>query len=482
MKGECVGRVIDRPLEIDDPMLRIPPHSVQAEYSVLGGLLLDNSAWDHAGDLLVAGDFYQYEHRLIFTAIAELVSVSRPADVVTVFEALQSHGRAGDVGGLTYLNSLAQFVHSAANVRRYAEIVREKSILRRLVSAGDEIASAAFNLQKGKGVATLLEESVQRVLAIDVAGADADWESVDTGLVRVLDRIQAEANGESKADIISTGLRALDERLDGGGRPGELIVIGARPGMGKSALGLTIGVHAAANGEPTGYWSGEMAKAQLWNRALALASAVHLSRLKRTELLQQPDWTSITHGVEKLRSLPFHVNDRPSMTIANLRAAARALKRKHGLRVLVVDYLGLMDGTDPRQLRTYQLEEITKGLKQLAKEQGIVVYLLVQVSRKVEERPDQMPILSDLRDSGAIEQDADVVIFVHRPIKVDPDLAAEWKPYALCSLAKVRDGEPGKFDLMYVGENTRFMDWPQNVRVPTSKVRFSRPGRVMSEL
>jgi replicative DNA helicase len=454
--------------------LRLPPHSVEAESSVLGSLLLDNSAWDGIGDLLVDVDFYLYEHRLVFTAISSLINGRRPADVITVFATLESIGKAEDVGGLDYLNSLAQYIHSSANVRRYAEIVREKSILRRLVSAGNEIASAAFNLQKGSDTDTLLEESVQRLLAIHAGSVDGEWESVGDGLVCVLERIQKEANGASKPDTIATSLRGLDARLDGGGRPGEVIVIGARPSMGKSALGLTIGVNAAMEGEPTGYWSGEMPKAQLWNRALSLASEVHLSRIKRAERLDDRDWSSITEGLERLRKLPLHVNDRTSMTIAKLRSTARALKREHGLRVLVVDYLGLMDGTDPRQPRTYQLEEITKGLKQLAKELGIVVYLLVQLSRKVEERVDQLPILSDLRDSGAIEQDADIVVLVHRPWKVQPDLGEEWKLYAKLSVVKLRDGEPGLIDAMFVGEHTMFQDWPSDVPVPSKAGRLQK--------
>jgi len=453
--------------------LRIPPHSVEAESSVLGGLLQDNDCWDRVGDLLSDVDFYRYEHRLVFSAISTLINASKPADVITVYAQLEKAGKHEEVGGLPYLNSLAQYVPSAANIRRYAEIVRERSILRRLVSASDEIASAAFNLQ-GKTVDALLEEAVQKVMGIDAGTSQDDWESVGTGIVRVLDRISDEASGHSKPDIIPTGLTDLDERLDGGMRPGEVIVIGARPSMGKSALGLTIGVNTSMDGEPTGYWSGEMPKPQLWNRALSMSSAVHLSRIKRAERLRDFDWPQITTGVEKLRQLPLHVNDRPAMTIGKLRAATRALKRKHGVRVLVVDYLGLMDGTDPKQPRTYQLEEITKGLKQLAKELGIAILLLVQLSRKVEERVDQMPILSDLRDSGAIEQDADIVIFVHRPWKAKPDLGDEWKYYAKVSVAKLRDGEPGYVDLMYVGENTRFQDWPEGQDIPTSQVRVKR--------
>jgi replicative DNA helicase len=218
-------------------------------------------------------------------------------------------------------------------------------------------------------------------------------------------------------------------------------------------------------------FSMEMPAPQLANRVMSMVSSIHLSRLKRAERLRDFDWPNITSGAEKMTRLPLRISDAGGLNINQIRARARALKRKHGLRLLVVDYLGLMDGLDPKQPRTYQLEDITKGLKRLAIELQMAVLLLVQLNRKVEERVDQMPVLSDLRDSGAIEQDADVVIFVHRPFKSKPDLGPEWKYYAKVSVAKLRDGEPGYIDLMYVGENTRFQDWPADTPVPTSHVR-----------
>ncbi|MCE3269682.1 MAG: replicative helicase [Ramlibacter sp.] len=475
------GAVLNGSLRNDQAgQLCMPPMSIEAESSVLGGLLQDNALWDIVGDLVTKGDFYRHEHKVIFEAIDELIKSMRPADVVTVYEHLQRSHKGEEIGGLGYLNSLAQYVPSAANTRRYAELVRERSILRRLLAVSREIATAALN-PEGKSVNAILEAAVQRVMAIDAGANDEDWQPGGTGIADVIDRMQAEANGKIKPQIISTGLKDLDERLDGGMRPGEVIVIGARPSMGKSALGLTIGVTTAGAGEPTGYWSGEMPRPQLWNRALSMLSQVHLSRIKRANRLLDADWPSITHGAETIRCLPLYVNDKPAMTIAKMRATARGLKRKRGLRVLVVDYLGLMDGTDPKQPRTYQLEEITKGMKQLAKELGLAVILLVQLSRKVEERVDQMPILSDLRDSGAIEQDADIVIFVHRPWKAKPDLGDEWKYYARLSVAKLRDGEPGYVDLMYVGENTRFGDWPAGMRVP-SRAQAARLMNPASQL
>lgn len=461
------------PPDTEVALLRVPPHSTSSESSVLCGLLLDNAAWDRVGDLLIDADFYRHEHKLIFGAIGALVSVCKPADVITVFEHLEHLGIAEQAGGLPYLNALAQYVVSAGNIRRYAEIVREHSILRQLISTSDEIASAAFN-PGGRSVESLLSDAVQKMMGIDTAAKDDDWESIGDGQMRLIDRIQGEADGSIKPDIIPTGLAELDERLDGGGRPGEVIVIGARPGMGKSALGLTIGVNTASRGEPTGYWSGEMSKAQLNTRAMSMRSCIHLSRLKRAERLRDFDWPNITKGVDQLARLPLYFNDKPALTVARLRSQARALKRKRGLRVFVVDHLGIMDPTDVKATRSQQIGEITRGLKQMARELGVLVILLVQLNRDIEKRTDGTPMLSDLRDSGEIEQDADIVVFLHRPFKTKPDLGDEWKYYAKLTIAKLRDGEPGDVHVQYVGENTRFDNWPVDIPIPTNAVRTKR--------
>lgn len=456
--------------------LRIPPHSIEAESSVLGSLLLDNSGWDRVGDLLAEDDFYRHEHRLVFATIARLINACKPADVITVFAELEKQGKHTEAGGLPYLHALAQVALSGSNIRRYAEIVRERAVLRKLIGAADEISTAAFNVQ-GREVEGLLDEAMQKVMAISPDARDDDWESAEVGMVRVLNHIQAVAEGSAKVDVISLGLKDLDERLDGGGRPGEVIVIGARPSMGKSALGLTIGTATAEAGEPTAVWTGEMPADQMWNRALSLKSSVHLSRLKRAERLRDFDWPGITRGVDSLVRIPFFVNDTPSMTIGKLRAKARALKRKRGLRVLVVDHLGLMEPTDPRAPRHQQIGDITRGLKRLAKELGLIVVLLVQLNRELEKRVDPSPVMSDLRESGDIEQDADIVMFVHRPIYYKPDLGDEWKYYAKLIVAKLRDGSPGAVHTQFIGENTRFMDWPEETPIPTNQVRVARTNK-----
>lgn len=462
------------PWDTDVSQLRVPPHSIESESSVLGGLLMDNRAWDRVGDMLLDSDFYRHEHQLVYAAIGRLINSSKPADVVTVFADLQKTGKADQVGGLAYLNALAQSTPTAGNIRRYAEIVRERAILRKLISAADEIATNAFNTH-GKGVDAILDAAMQKVMAISPDGAGDDWEGMDVGMVRLLDRIQAQADGTAPPDFIPTGLKDLDARLDGGMRRGELIIIGARPSMGKSALALSIGVNVAIDRHPVGMFSMEMPRAQVHARAMSLVSRIHLSRIKRGERLKDFDWPQITSAVETLRNVSFDTSDINQVNINQLRARARSLARRRGkLGCLIVDYLGLMDGVDQKMSRNYQLEEVTKGLKSLAKELDCPILLLCQLSREVEKRPDPTPMLSDLRDSGSIEQDADIVMFVHRPYKAKPDLSDEWKYYAKVSVAKLRDGEPGYIDLMYVGENTHFMDWPEDTPVPSSQVRVAR--------
>jgi replicative DNA helicase len=455
--------------------LRVPPSAIDSETSLLGALLLDNRGWDVIGDIVTEADFYRHEHKLIFTAIAALINASKPADVVTVYEQLGGTGKAEDVGGLGYLQQLAQYVPSVGNMRRYAETVREMAMRRLLIAASDEVATAAFN--RSQPFEELFDQATSRITQLFEDGAKGEeWGGMDGSLTEFLNRIQSQADGTAVRDFFPTGLADLDERLDGGMRPGELIVLGARPSMGKSALGLTIAVNVAvAERKAVGFISMEMPRAQLVNRMMSLVSHIHLSRLKRAERLRDTDWPSITEGVEKLRQTPVFISDASNLNINQVRARARGLRRRQGsLACMVVDYLGLMAGTDPKMPRVYQLEEITKGLKSLAKELQIPIILLCQVKRGVEERVDQMPLMSDLRDSGSIEQDADVVMFVHREAKAKHNLGPEWKNHAKLSIAKVRDGEPGLLDLWYVGENTHFTNWPSDQELPTSPARVKK--------
>ena len=451
--------------------------SPESETSLLGALLVDNGMWDRVGDLVAEADFFRAEHRLIFSAISTLLNASKPADVFTVYDQLQRDRKAEQTGGLPYLHSLTQYIASASSVRQYAVIVRDFALRRKLMTASSEIHELAC--QRGVGFEETLEQATSLLTGLFDGGTGGEWQGMGDGVVQLLDRINAQAEGTAIDDFTATGLTDLDARLDGGPRDGELIVIGARPGMGKSALALSAGMHMAMeSGKAVGMFSMEMPKAQVVSRAMSLLSRIHLSRIKRGERLKDFDWPAITAAVERLRTVNFQVNDRSGLNINQLRAAARGLRRRHGkLACLIVDYLGLMAGTDPKMPRVYQIEEITKGLKSLAKELGCPIFLLCQLNRKVEERIDQMPVLSDLRDSGSVEQDADIVMFVHRPYKAKPDLADEWKYYAKLSVAKLRDGEPGFVDLTYIGENTRFQDWPADTPIPTSQVRTARAAK-----
>ena len=289
--------------------LRIPPHSIEAESSVLGGLLLDNAAWDRVGDLLKDQDFYRFEHRMIFAAIGVLINGSKPADVITVFEQLQSQGKAEEVGGLGYLNSLAQYVPSAGNIRRYAEIVRERSILRKLVTASDEISTNAFN-PKGRPVAAILDESEQKIFNIGEEGARTKqgFQSMDTLVVDLLDRVQEMADNPNDVTGVPTGFYDLD-RMTAGFQAGDLIVLAARPSMGKTALAINIAEHVALNeGLPVAVFSMEMGAAQLAVRIVGSIGRIDQSHL-RTGKLTDEEWPRLTEAIEKLRTISLHIDE-----------------------------------------------------------------------------------------------------------------------------------------------------------------------------
>lgn len=451
--------------------LRTPPHSIEAESSVLSGLLMDNGAWDRVGDMLNESDFYRYEHQRIFGAIASLVNANKPADVVTVFEHLKSQGKAEEAGGLAYINALAQYVPSAANIRRYAEIVRERSLSRRLVAISDDVRGLAEDASRP------FEERVEMATAsisklLEGAGGDT-WQSSSDGVSELLDRMQAQADGTEHQDFVTTGVADLDESLNGGLRGGELAIVGARPGMGKTSFALGVADHVAGvHGVPVAIFTMEMPRAQLQARRMAMRSRVPLSRIKRAERLQDGDWARISEATDGLARAPVFINDQSGLNINQLRARARGIRRRAGiLGLIVVDYLGLMTGNDPKQPRTYQLEQVTKGLKDLSKEMDCPVLLLCQLNRAIEQRADPVPMLSDLRDSGAIEQDADIVMLVHRDIVAKPDLGTEWRDYARLFVAKQRDGPTATINLLYTGEITLFQDWPRDREIPRSRAR-----------
>jgi replicative DNA helicase len=443
-----------------DPQLaavRTPPHSVEAEQSVLGGLLLDNSAWDRIGDRINSEDFYRHDHRLIFQQIARLIDQNRPADTVTVFEGLQGAGQAGDCGGLAYLNSLAQNTPSAANIRRYAEIVHERAILRRLVAVGEEIAVSALEPQ-GRDAKQILDEAEARVFRIAEQGARdrAGFVRLEPLLTRVVERIQElfERSGGSDVTGVPTGFADLDSKTCGL-QPGDLIVIAGRPSMGKTALALNIGEHVAIDlGMPVAVFSMEMGASQLALRMLGSVGRIDQQRL-RTGRLTDEDWPRLSEAIERMHAAPLYIDETPAMNALELRARARRLAREYKqLGLVVVDYLQLMSASAVGENRATEISEISRSLKALAKELKVPVIALSQLNRTVETRTDKRPVMSDLRESGAIEQDADVILFIYRDEVYNPDTSD--KGVAEIIIGKQRNGPIGRVNLRFGGEFTRF--------------------------
>jgi replicative DNA helicase len=444
-----------------DPLmakLRVPPHSIEAESSVLGGLLLDNGAWDRVGDLLVDGDFYRYEHRHIFSAVASLINDTKPADVITVFERLQAQGKAEEVGGLVYLNQLAQYVPSAANIRRYAEIVRERSILRKLVAASDEIATNAFE-PKGKQVAQILDEAEQKIFNIGEEGSrmKQGFQGMNSLVVQLLDRVTEMADNPNDITGVPTGFYHLDRNLSGM-QAGDLIVLAARPSMGKTALAINIAEHVAINeGLPVAVFSMEMGASQLAVRIVGSIGRIDQGHL-RTGKLSDDEWPRLTEAIEKLRNISLHIDETAGLTVSELRANARRLARQCGkLGLIVVDYLQLMSVSSGMsdENRATAVGEISRGLKMLAKELQCPVIALSQLSRGVESRTDKRPMMSDLRESGAIEQDADVIMFIYRDDYYTKEASKE-PGVAEVIISKQRNGPTGTVKLAFLKPLTKF--------------------------
>ena len=422
--------------------------SMEAEAGVIGALLLDNGSWDRLGDKLKPEHFADETHRMVFAEVARQLGAGKSCDVVTAAMAL------GGRCSMEQVHQLAMYVPSSANLRRHADLVIERFKSRQLRAVSTEL------LELSQDHSTSIGDRVDRAQGqlaklIDDAPRD-EWVGAYEGMTQHTGVLEARADGTSRA--MPTGLYDLDEYLEGGLRPGELVIVGARPSMGKTALGLTIGVHMAAE-YSVGLLSMEMSHSEVNDRLTAMLGRVSLSSVKRPTRGEGLAWDRVMDGVERAKSLNFHVSDQGGLNINQLRSKARNLKRVHGLDVLVVDYIGLMSGLDAKANRNTQLEEISRGLKTLAKELGIAVLCLAQLNRKSEERPEQMPMMSDLRDSGAIEQDADVIIFIKRPIMANQDLGANWANYAKLSVAKNRQGRCGYLDLSYIGEQTTFSGW-----------------------
>ena len=440
--------------------LRIPPHSIEAEQSVLGGLMLDNSAYDRIADFVSAEDFYRFDHRLIFQHIVKLISASRPADVITVFESLSSAAKAEEVGGLSYLNALAQNTPSAANIRRYAEIVRDRGVLRKLISVSDEIAGNAFNPQ-GREVKQMLDEAESKIFAIAEEGARGSQGFVEIQplLTQVVERIDELYNRDSASDItgVPTGMTDLD-RMTSGLQPGDLVIVAGRPSMGKTAFSVNIGENVAIeSGLPVAIFSMEMGGSQLAMRMLGSVGRLDQHRL-RTGRLNDEDWPRLTHAIQKMNDAQIFIDETPALSSIELRARSRRLSRQCGkLGLIIVHYLQLMSANSPGENRATEISEISRNLKGLAKELGCPVIALSQLNRSLEQRPNKRPVMSDLRESGAIEQDADLILFIYRDEVYNPD--SPDKGTAEIIIGKQRNGPIGAVRMTFLGAFTKFENY-----------------------
>jgi len=444
----------------DDPQLsslRVPPHSIEAEQSVLGGLLLDNAAWDRIADFMRESDFYRYDHRLIFQHVGKLIAASRPADVITVFESLTSVGKAEEVGGLSYLNALAQNTPSAANIRRYAEIVRDRGVLRKLITISDEISGQAFHPQ-GKEVGQMLAEAEAHIFAISQEGARGNqgFQEIQPLLTQVVERIDELYNRNNPNDItgVSTGFADLD-KMTSGLQSGDLIIVAGRPSMGKTAFSVNIGEHVAIeSGLPVAIFSMEMGAAQLAMRMVGSVGRLDQHRL-RTGRLTEEDWPRLTYAVQKMNDAQLLIDETPALSSRELRARARRLARQCGkLGLIIIDYIQLMSPNASGENRATEISEISRDLKALAKELNCPVIALSQLNRALEQRPNKRPVMSDLRESGAIEQDADVILFIYRDEVYNPD--TQDKGMAEIIIGKQRNGPIGNVRLTFTGQFTKF--------------------------
>ncbi|HRB20556.1 MAG: replicative DNA helicase [Nitrosomonas sp.] len=439
---------------------KTPPHSLESEQSVLGGLLLDNHAWEKVADIITDNDFYRQDHRLIYHHICKLIEQNKPADVITVAESLENSAELQTIGGLAYIGAIVQNTPSAANIKRYAEIVRERSIMRNLAQVGVEIADSAYN-PAGRSAANLLDEAEAKVFDIAEEGGRGKEGFVDIQplLKEAVERIELLYNQDNPSNItgIASGFYDLDQKTSGF-QPGDLIIVAGRPSMGKTAFSLNIAENVALDlKKPVAVFSMEMSGAQLVMRMIGSVGKLDQHKV-RTGRLDDQDWPRLTHALGKLNEAPIFIDESAALNALELRARARRLYRQHGeLGLIVVDYLQLMSSTGSGENRATEISEISRALKALAKELKVPLIALSQLNRSLEQRPNKRPVMSDLRESGAIEQDADVILFIYRDEVYNPD--SPDKGIAEIIIGKQRNGPIGKVDLTFLGEYTRFENY-----------------------
>lgn len=437
--------------------IKVPPNSIEAEQSLIGGLMLDAQAWDKVADVITAEDFYRKDHRLIFTAIANLVEAGSPCDVVTVSEFLDKRGELEAAGGLEYLATLANETPGAANARAYAKILHDRAIERELINVGNEISGSAFATD-GRSAPELVDEAERLVFQIAERGSRgrAGFKSLKQILPEAVDRIDVLHQSDGDITGIPSGYTEFD-KLTAGLQAGDLIIVAGRPSMGKTALAVNIAENAAIGTKvPTAIFSMEMPSQQLAFRMISSLGRVDQSHL-RTGQFPDEDWSRINTAVQLMSDAPLFIDDTPGLSPTEIRARARRLQREHGLGLIVVDYLQLMQVPGNKENRATEISEISRNLKALAKELALPIIALSQLNRSVEQRTDKRPVMSDLRESGAIEQDADVIVFIYREEVYNKETPR--KGIADVTIAKQRNGPIGDFPLTFVGRYTKFENW-----------------------
>ncbi|TNC82319.1 MAG: replicative DNA helicase [Oleiphilus sp.] len=445
-------------LEQDALGLKTPPHSIEAEQSILGGLLLDNSKWDVVGDMVIEDDFYRHDHRLIYRVIARLANEGNPVDVVTVGEELERLNEIESAGGMAYLGELVEKTPSATNVRAYAEIVHERAVLRRLISVSGEISDSAFN-PNGRKTAELLDEAERKVFKISESrtGQEGGPQAVNPVLTKTLERIDELFNSTDSITGVTTGFKDLDE-MTSGLQNSDLVIVAARPSMGKTAFAMNLVESVLIKGEkPVLVFSMEMPADSILMRMISSLGQINQTRV-RSGKLEEDDWPRLTSAVNMLKDRPLYIDDTAGLSPAELRSRARRVAReiKQDFGMIMVDYLQLMQVPGMNEGRTAEISEISRSLKALAKELNCPVVALSQLNRGLESRTDKRPMNSDLRESGAIEQDADVIMFIYRDEyyhEESPD-----KGIAEIIIGKQRNGPIGKVRLSFQGQFTKFND------------------------
>ncbi len=439
--------------------LKVPPHSVDAEQAVLGGLMLDNTEWDNIADVILPEDFYRSEHQLIYQIMTQQSEANSPIDVVTLVESLNSLNELENAGGLDYLSELSSNARGTANIQAYADIIRERAILRRLISVANTIADSGYNTG-GRKAAEILDEAEQRVFNIaDERPQDQGPISINPLLTKAVDRVDELAGTDGSITGLASGYIDLD-KMTLGWQKSDLIIIAGRPSMGKTAFAMNLVEHSILhNNDPVLVFSLEMPAESLIFRMISSIGKIDQTKIRTGDLTEE-NWPDFNQAVAKLKDTPLYIDDSVGLSPMEIRARARRIAREHGeLGMIVVDYLQLMQIKGTKENRVGEISEISRSLKLLAREFDCPVIALSQLNRGLEHRPDKRPVMSDLRESGAIEQDADVIIFIYRDEVYNEDTPE--KGIAEINISKQRNGPIGKLRLSFNGKYTRFENHAQ---------------------